>query len=667
MEERTKKAIVAGAEEDGGVPLAERAKPVPQPSYADLVAYVETRHDLSLGEQQALNRASALRQFLEHQGLSAASSVGQELGEGFDDALIAFVKAKTEQGLKPRSIANTRSALRQWAKCWRQLVASRDKPKFEGLAEAIKHYGEKLQAATGSPFMPGRVSRLAGLGSGYIHALLNQSVRTFKANKLENIAKVEELLDAPPTSLTRFVAVEREGLAKTFANKRRTTRFGKLVSELLGDQYRLKELPPQLLQEVRDFIRFKTAVRPPSKLTRNQNWRTKPVGECAATQRVVEIVSLDGKTFTAAGARFLNIVEQFFGVMVQTGQDPAKFSLVWMCDRDLIDTVIEFAAKRVGAVTASTVDLIETVRTLLYEKGGWLYQQPQFASKMYSPAAVTPESWRAWCTETRTYFQEDVIAGLEKDNLIKKGRDTEEPISDILQRDHPITALLEIVEDMNRYLKKYESQPLTMNGIAKAVLQRDILIFKIMTSQPHRVRMMKIMKYTKDNTGNLYERANGVWAIRFAPEDFKNEKGAAKDRAYDVALPTALSHEISSYLDTVRPNFKPDGDYVFVPEKRRGKPAAGRITQGGKWLNVMIRYRSRCFLKGCIGFGPHAIRHIVATDYIKNNPGSFLVAAHILHDKLETVLKAYAHMKAADGHRVYQEYLGVITRAWRTA
>lgn len=663
MEER-EEAILAGAEADGSTYVTERGKPVPQPSYADLIAYVETRRGLSFGEQQALNSASALRQFLEHQVLSADSPVGQELGEGFDDALIAFVKAKTGQA-QPRSIANTRSALRQWSKHWHELVASCDEPKFEGLAEAIKHHGQKLQAATGKPFMPGRVSRLAGLGSGYIHALLKANVKTFKANKLENLAKLEELLDAPPTAFTRFVALEREGLAKTFAGKRRTTRFGKQVSELLSDQYRLKDLPPQLLQEVRELIRFKTSVRPPGQLIRNQKWRTKPVGECAATQRVVSIVSLEGKTFSAAAARFLNMVEQFFGVMVQKGHDPNRFSLAWMCDRDLIDTVIEFAAERVGAVTMSTVDLIETIRTLVYEKGGWLYQQPQFASRLYAPTVMPKASWEAWCTETRTHLR-DVIANLAKDNLIKKGRDTGEPISDILQRDHPITALLEIVEGMERYLKKYESQPNTMNGIAKAVLQRDIVIFKIMTVQPHRARMMKIMKWTPENTGNLYKRSNGAWAIRFEPEDFKNENGAAKERGYDVALPVALNEEIESYLNNVRPNFKPEGDYVFVPEKRRGRATEGRDTQGGKWLNVMIRYRTRCFLKGCIGFGPHAIRHIVATDYIKNNPGSYLVAAHILHDKLETVLRAYAHLKAADGHRVYQEYLSVITRAWRT-
>jgi len=79
----------------------------------------------------------------------------------------------------------------------------------------------------------------------------------------------------------------------------------------------------------------------------------------------------------------------------------------------------------------------------------------------------------------------------------------------------------------------------------------------------------------------------------------------------------------------------------------------------------MLLSRSKQFLPGCPGFGPHAIRHIVATDYIKNNPASYIVAADILHDKLETVMSAYAHLKAADGHRVYLGYRSLVAEAWK--
>ena len=76
-------------------------------------------------------------------------------------------------------------------------------------------------------------------------------------------------------------------------------------------------------------------------------------------------------------------------------------------------------------------------------------------------------------------------------------------------------------------------------------------------------------------------------------------------------------------------------------------------------------HRTRQFIPGCPGFGPHAVRHIVATDYIKNNPNGFQIAADVLHDKLQTVLTHYAHLKAADGHRHYQQYLQGVRGNWR--
>jgi integrase len=177
--------------------------------------------------------------------------------------------------------------------------------------------------------------------------------------------------------------------------------------------------------------------------------------------------------------------------------------------------------------------------------------------------------------------------------------------------------------------------------------------------------MFLIMSYSKDNKGNLYKRDGGNWAIRFAPEDFKNESGAASEMDYDVPLPQEMSSHIEEYLKDVRPSFDPKDDRVFWPRAFKG--TRGATYQSSDWLNKVMISRSRQFLAGCPGFGMHAVRHIVATDYIKNNPGSFMVAAHILHDKLETVMEAYAHLKAADGHRVYGDYVKAVSKTWKGA
>jgi integrase len=49
------------------------------------------------------------------------------------------------------------------------------------------------------------------------------------------------------------------------------------------------------------------------------------------------------------------------------------------------------------------------------------------------------------------------------------------------------------------------------------------------------------------------------------------------------------------------------------------------------------------YLPGVPPFHGHAMRHIVATDYLKRVPGDYPTVARLLHDKLITVLKAYAH------------------------
>lgn len=660
MNDRTEAERIGALTVSDGPAVATAAITSPR-TYADLIAYVAGRADLSLDGQQERNRASALQRFMEHLLLTPDSPVGPELGAGLDDALTAFVKAKKAEGLKDGSIANTRSAIRKWAKCWRELVESESEPKFETFHEALKYYVERKKAE--GKLNLSDLARQAGMTRlTYISNTITQKKKTFEPWRIDAIASFEEALGAPATSLTRFTTVPIEALNVQVRAKRQSTEYGKKLAELQSDPYRIKDLPPQLLSEYRDFVKFKTAVRPPGNLVRNKRWRTKPIIESSAPQRATQMASVDGKTFSAGAIIFLGCIEQFFGIMALKGRDPEKFSLAWMLDASLLDEVIEFAAGRMGVVTENTISLLQQIRSLIYREGGWMYQLPEFSSKLYVPQEMNREEWEAFCNK-RWEEINTVSQQLQDDGLVKVGRDTEEPIRSVLERDHPITALLDIVDAMERRLKKYESQPSVVRGTMKIVMQRDTLIFKVMIPQPLRVRMLKIMTWRKDNSGNLYRRSNGRWAIRFKKEDFKNETGAAKDKPYDVALPASLNAAIEDYLYNVRPQFNNPSDFVFVPDASKGKAKGNNgHTQGGTWLNDMIRARSAAFLKDCPGFGPHAIRHIVATDYIRNNPGSYIVAADILHDKLETVIKAYAHLKAADGHRVYQEYLATIER-----
>ena len=77
-------------------------------------------------------------------------------------------------------------------------------------------------------------------------------------------------------------------------------------------------------------------------------------------------------------------------------------------------------------------------------------------------------------------------------------------------------------------------------------------------------------------------------------------------------------------------------------------------------LEQAFRDATRRFLNGCKGFGPHAVRHLVATDYIKNREGGWQTAADVLHDTVEVVRRAYAFLRAEDGHKFYKIYLSAM-------
>jgi len=61
-----------------------------------------------------------------------------------------------------------------------------------------------------------------------------------------------------------------------------------------------------------------------------------------------------------------------------------------------------------------------------------------------------------------------------------------------------------------------------------------------------------------------------------------------------------------------------------------------------------------------ISAGGHAYRHIIATDWLRNHPDSYMIVANILHDNIETVIREYAHLKPEHAMNTYHQYLETI-------
>ena len=630
-------------------------------TYADLIAYFKQHDGQNLGEQQLRQRLSTLTKFLDFLDKISGDKVGSEMGGDFMPTLGQYVDACENERKSKGTIDNYKTQLKQWQAAWVAFRSTEIAPKFNAYYQALQHYLNSAIAMDHTINMV-KASVQAGLDRYYISTVIHHQVNTLTRKHLNKITKLEEILGAPPTAFTSFAFPETESLTSLAANKTCSTEAGRAQAKAAISLYKLRsnDLNERLKNEIKDLVRFKTAPTV-SPMKRNKPWRLQENKKFSRKLSNLDLCSPDGKRFTAAGDKANDSLRSFFGCLVQLGYDSTKFSLAYLADFDLLKKYLEFMEERRGMITKTPMYVFTLSQSLLLKERGYLRQKSGFASLL--PTPIPESKWDKWCEEQRELSVE-ATSDLNKGRQVKQGRDPKEPIKEILEMEKPVHALFELVSNMQHH---YEEKGRFMNYYNKAVFQRDILLFQILTEQPLRIKMCRDMQYYPDNSGNIYKRSTGVWAIKFKPEDFKNETGAAQ-KEYDVPLSAELWPLIEHYIDNVRPIFEIDSSDFFLIKNGRGK--IGRAKAGEyktESLSERILIRSRQFLKTCPGFGPQSIRHIIATDYIKNNPDGFQVAADVLHDTLQTVIDNYAHLTTADGHKFFASYLVKSKSMWKGA
>jgi integrase len=136
------------------------------------------------------------------------------------------------------------------------------------------------------------------------------------------------------------------------------------------------------------------------------------------------------------------------------------------------------------------------------------------------------------------------------------------------------------------------------------------------------------------------------------------------DGKYDVKLPEYVGDAIEHYLKEGRPYLAGanDNDFFLLPEKFANQTEYDRAgvpipVLKDRWnaeaIGTRVRLVTRALRDGKPGFGPHAFRHIVATDYLKRFPGAYKLVADLLCDQLQTVIKEYGHTSAQDGLNIH--------------
>lgn len=582
------------------------------------------------------NLKSALRAFLAGFGVPEESIIGSLLRRSFYRNLRIHVEKLQAEGREKGYIANRKSLMGKWC----SLVTHLDR-----IAAATSNCASPFQSALNDLLMQSQTSvtglaRAAGISKATLGGWVRGTLPSPRA--VPSLKRLERFFALEPNTLATL-AYERQYFRPAEQVPPPAIEYRRRLSDATKDVYRLKLISNTLTQEWKNFVEHKTEKLPELRRHSRGVWVTTDLITEGQTERNWYCF-IKGKYVPTASIVW-GYVTSFLGWLTRSREKGGAGiaseevqTLAWFSNKRMVHRYMKWMIARADdKVHGGVLDFAKLVAALNHPEHGYLTQMPEFQLMLAEHDG--PASWREACREAYTWAAE------MKKNLREAGlehsREPMAPIKSVLELDDP----LEAVSDMVARMKS--CRPVT-GGIDEAIWARDLLLIKLMASNPLRAKNMKLLTYTADNTGNLYRRPDGCWYIRIDKRAFKNAKGAAKNRDYDMPVNRVVAVDIERYLNVYRPML-PDAEKVtFVFLSSMEEKSEGYV---GTWknLNRRIFFITRRYLWDCPGIGAHGFRYIIGTATLKKAPGAWDAAAAVLHDEVETVKAHYAHLRSSDG------------------
>ena len=636
------------------------SKPSKALTYAQLLSHGRAYLEVSgMPPPQVRNLLAALRAWIRAHGYSLERVVGPEFGDDFERSFRYFCDVLTDEVGE-----RTRRDRQEQVYRWRRIVqALRDVDTLPSdFPSALKHCVEH------SPLPLAQIARESGIRS---HTLRSWMTATCKPRGvlIEHLARLEELLELPQGSLSKRLPLARRVRYERNAPRQpRETSYTKLRRQQLAavGQFAMG-FTPRLQEQWYDLLQLKTDPMRDGARARN-TWRVKPIESTAIS--VHPWMLIGGQVCATAGVHFGNFAS-YLGWLtlpapVGPGMSPEQAdTLAWLASPTLVIAYARWRINHSGRKFHNGINVLcQLIESYLRPETGYLWLRPAIRETVPQlqlqevPAEPQPttgeEAWRAHCVLARQairVFREKAVDTMG----IRQSRDVTERIGGLLRSEFPL-------KDLVGFIKRLEQDaPPPAHERDYNTWIRDVALCWMLVSNPLRVSQFAVMTYRADGSGNLVRVGSGRYRLRFRPEDFKNEKGAAS-KPYDVEVDSTAAAWIERYLTETRMHLQDasETDRLFLPAvagprkpwahlKASGlQPAKGWTAAG---ILTRMKYLTATYLEGCPGFGPHAFRHIIATDYLRRHPGDYLTVATLLHDKLETVLKNYGHLSVDDGLR----------------
>ena len=610
-------------------------------------------------EGQKRNFKTAIKFFLEACGLSEASPVGTELTEEFEAKIEVYIKFHVAREVQKSTYDPRVSKIR----------------KLKLFVDANFSAALRLQTLPDSFGL--RLSRLiAALGCaiksfwrtlpkglvGYKN-LVNWCRERYLPSRrhLAAITTIERLLNVPAGTLRlpKYLIGERD-------LKVGRSDFGNKMRAALDKPYYVST--PSLQEEFQGWFTHKTAAILPEGEERHERGQwTSSEGAGVPTARMAESFL---KSFMGYCALPQDSPDPY---LRGHGLQPEELTMALLADKGLVESYLTFirlrsglrvkpfeSAARVekppayqlsadgkwefydkgGKYNKSSLLALTYISSLLRPGTGYLYQHSEFAEKLGS--RMKAASWQEQCVQTRKRVDvlRKQIWAMKKGNDYENydfGRDPKAPIEWILALRRPLLILHGLIKDMLEEILP-ESAPMA----DRARQYRDLILVAMLSANPLRIRMFSIMEFGK----HLVRQDDGSWWLKFHKKAFKNRR--ALKSHYEVRVARELWHMLDRYKEEFHPYLirATGSKHVFIGTAAGKRPGHSMTAHS---LGVVVRAMTELYVPGESGFGPHAFRHLIATDIIKKDPRlGFFLASVALHDKLETVEEEYIHLKSSE-------------------
>lgn len=260
---------------------------------------------------------------------------------------------------------------------------------------------------------------------------------------------------------------------------------------------------------------------------------------------------------------------------------------------------------------------------------------------------------------------EDAYVAMRSDyKEVRKGRmprsrNPFEPIEVFMSKKNPVEEYMVGVRHLLR------SKP--HNALEKHVHRRDCIMTLILVQTALRAATMLFTVEGEEPTLRKVENEDGsyIWRIVIPAKKFKNFDGPffSKGEPYthDLIDEDGLYEHIELYMRTSRRYLLAGNtsDDLFIAD---GGGTFDAAKLSAAYHRITARYfvyneeTGRGAIRGAMVHGPHAVRHIVATQIVKET-GDLYLAAWAIQDSVKTVEAHYARFLPADKVQLAQRVL----------